>query len=64
MEVLGKEAIQEINGGGTYRVDCPFGCGAHKEAFYLPLAMSLATAKVVCEGWLRNHMIAEHYAKL
>lgn len=51
-------------GGGTYRVDCPFGCGAHKEAFYLPLAMSLATAKVVCEGWLRNHMIAEHYAKL
>lgn len=63
MEVLSKKEMQGINAGATYSVTCPY-CGDTFSTTYWPLLVSQATAKVICEGKLHNHIIEVHYDNL
>ena len=52
--------MQNVNAGATYSTSCPY-CGQTFSTTYWPLLVSQATAKVICEGKLHNHIIEVHY---
>ena len=60
MEVVNINEMKAIKGGAKYSVSCPY-CGEIFSTTYWPLLVSQATAKVVCEGKLHNHILEEHY---
>lgn len=57
---MNEKEMQDINGGATYTATCSH-CGMTFGASYLPMLLSQAMAKVLCEGRLRNHITEVHY---
>ena len=64
-EVNVEEMKQIVAGGGTYKASCTM-CNQYYTASYTGAygGLSWSTAKVLCEGKLRNHVIEVHYANL
>lgn len=60
-----EEMEQTYAGGGTYKASCTL-CSTYYTAAYTGAygGLSWSTAKVLCEGKLKNHMIEVHYADL
>lgn len=63
METVSRKEMQSISAGATYSASCPY-CGKTFKTTYWPLLVSKATAKVICEGKLHNHIIDVHYGNL
>lgn len=60
MELTSRNEMESISAGAKYTATCSY-CGATFETTYWPLLVSQATAKVICEGKLHNHIIEVHY---
>ncbi len=65
MKSMSTTEMKKITGGGTYIANCRF-CTFSKKATYTGEygGLSWSTAKVLCEGVVRNHEIEVHYDDL
>lgn len=65
MKSMNTTEMKRVTGGGTYTAYCHY-CSFSKEATYTGAygGLSWSTAKVLCEGVVRNHEIEVHYDNL
>lgn len=60
MQLVCESEMQSIVAGAKYTATCSY-CGRKFITTYWPLLISKATAKVICEGKLHNHILEVHY---
>lgn len=67
MKPMNTTEMKRATGGGKYIAYCNWdGCDAYFSASYTGAVggLSWSTAKTLCEGQLRNHVIEVHYDNL